>query len=130
MSRLIVQHYRCPERYTDLVPEYEFLLSLKTGLFERYLQALSVSGDERLAVGKESATQLLARVEEAIQDLRYERYVGNSDNNILRSRIATVYYSFRPILPVAIRKYIQRAYLRGWKKLTIPQWPVDTTVDD
>jgi hypothetical protein len=129
MSNLIVQHYKCPERYTDLVPEREFLVELRS-LFEPYCHVLSVSENERPVAGEESAAQLLRRVEEAIQGLRYERYLSNRDNNILRSRIADVYYFFRPTLPTPIRKYIQRAYLSGWKKLTIPQWPLDTTVND
>jgi hypothetical protein len=130
MSKLVVQHYRCPESYADLVPEREFLQGLPMGVFDSYLHMLSVSGGARSVPGKESAAQLLRRAEEAIQDLRYERYVSNSDHNILRSHIAGAYYFLRPILVTAIRKYIQRAYLSGWKKLTIPQWPVDTTVDD
>jgi hypothetical protein len=129
MSRLTVQHYRCPEHYAQLVPEREFLLGLSS-LFEPYFEALSVGREERLAAGKESATQLLRKTEEAIQNLRYERYASDSHNNMLQSPVGAVYYFFRPILRRAIRQYIQRAYLRGWKKLTIPQWPVDTTVDD
>ena len=73
MSRLLVQHYKCPERYTHLVPEREFLLGLRS-LFEPYFQALSVSGQERSVAGEEGATQLLRKAEEAIQDLRCERY--------------------------------------------------------
>ena len=130
MSKLVFQHYRCPERYADLVPEREFLLGLIKGIVDSYFQVRFVSEDERSVAGDKSAAELLRRAEEAIQDLRYERYLSNSDNNILRSRIAKTYYFVRPILVTAIRKYIQRVYLSGWKKLTIPQWPVDTTVDD
>ena len=128
MSKLIVQHYRCPDRYTDLVPDREFLVGMRS-LFESYW-ALLVRQGEMPAAGDESGAQLLRRAEEAIQDLRYERYLSNSDNSILRSRVADVYYFFRPILLRSIRKYIQRVYLSGWRKLTIPRWPVDTTVDD
>jgi hypothetical protein len=130
MSGLIVQHYRCPERYADLVPKREFLLRLRKDVFDSYFRALSASGDERSVADECSATQLLGKAEQAIQDLRYERYASNSDDNILRSRVADVYYFFRPILLRAIRKHIQRAYLSGWTKLTIPHWPIDTTVDD
>ena len=129
MNNLIVQQYKCPERYTDLVPEREFLVDLRR-LFEPYSHLLCASEDETPVASEESAVQLLRRAEETIQDLRYERYLSNSDNNILWSRIADIYYFFRPILPTAIRKYIQRVYLSGWKKLTVPQWPLDTTVDD
>ena len=129
MSRLIVDHYKCPERYTHLVPEREFLVDLRN-LFEPYFQVLLANGNQRSSAGGETAPQLLTKAEEAIQDLRLERYASDSHNNVLRSPVASVYYFFRPLLARAIRQYIQRAYLSGWKKLTIPQWPVDTTVDD
>jgi hypothetical protein len=129
MSKLTVSHYKCPERYTHLVPEREFLVDLRS-LFEPYFQVLPVNGKQRSARDEESATQLLRGAEEAIQDLRFERYASDSHNNMLRSPVAAVYYFFRPILARAIRQYFQRAYLSGWRKLTIPQWPVDTTVDD
>lgn len=128
-GRSIVQHYRCPECYADLVPGHEYLQGLNWGVFTPYFQSVCGSGPSRSAVGKENATQLLRKAEEVIQDLRYERYASHRRNNILRSRIAALYYFSRPILPTAIRKYIQRVYLSRWKKLTIPQWPVDTTVD-
>jgi hypothetical protein len=129
MSRLVVQHYKCPERYTHLVPEREFLIGLRS-LFEPYFQVLSFNGKEKSGADEESAAQLLSKAEEAIQDLRFERYADDSHNNLLRSPVASVYYFVRPILARSVRQYIQRAYLNGWKRLTIPQWPVDTTVDD
>ena len=125
----MVQHYRCPERYADLAPAREFLMGLK-GPLESYFQALPVNGGHESAASEDSATELLRRAEEAIQDLRCERYASDSDSNILRSPVASVYYFFRPILRRAVRKYIQRVYLSRWKKLTFPQWPVDTTVDE
>jgi hypothetical protein len=130
MSKLVVQHYRCPERYTDLVPKREFLLGLIRGVVDSYSQVRSDSGDVRSLKGESSAAQLLTRAEEAIQDLRYERYLSNNDSNVLRSVVAETYYFLRPILFTAIRKYIQRAYLSRWTKLTFPHWPVDTTADD
>jgi hypothetical protein len=44
MSRLTVQHYRCPEQYARLVPEREFLVGLSS-LFEPYFGALPVSSE-------------------------------------------------------------------------------------
>lgn len=129
MSRLIVQHYRCPDRYAAIAPHREFLQRMQA-LFEPYSRLISPSNNQTLAANQESECQLLRKAEEAIQGLRYERYVSARDNNILRSRIASFYYFLRPLLPRAIRQYFQRAYLRDWNRLTIPRWPVDTTVDD
>jgi hypothetical protein len=46
-----------------------------------------------------------------------------------RRRAFYAYYQVRPYLGVSIRKHLQRLWLRGWKGLTFPQWPVDRTVD-
>ena len=32
-------------------------------------------------------------------------------------------------MSVGVRKHIQRAYLKGWEKISFPSWPVDTTVE-
>jgi hypothetical protein len=36
----------------------------------------------------------------------------------------------RPALGVAIRKYLQRSYFRGWKDIAFPRWPVDSAVEE
>lgn len=130
MSTLVGRHYRCPECFSELVPDHEFLMQLDWGGFEPYFQFVSRRGDERSAAPQACATQLVRTAEEAIQGLRSERYARDSDCNILRSRAAAIYYFFRPLLPIAVRKYVQRMYLSGWTKLAIPRWPVDTTVED
>jgi len=112
------------------VPQREFLQQLRRGPFRPYFEFFSPGDDETSASNDAGAGQFMKTAEETIQGLRYEGYVTDRDNNILQSRIATVYYLFRPLLPRAIRQYLQRAYLSGWNRLTIPQWPVDTTVDD
>ena len=130
MSRLIVQHFRCPDRYAVVAPEHDFLQHLMRGVFEPYLQFVCPGDEVPSTANGEGACRLLRKLEEAIQGLRYERYVSDRDNNVLRSRIASVYYFCRPLLSRAIRQYFQRAYLRDWNTLTMPRWPVDTTVDD
>src|SRR5208282_167067 len=39
------------------------------------------------------------------------------------------YYFVRGLLPVPVRRHLQRAYFSGWQKLPFPAWPVDFTVD-
>jgi hypothetical protein len=68
--------------------------------------------------------------EELIQNLREERYVTSCaryghNGGVIRD----LYYMFRPWMPLAFRKYIQRIYLRGWDELPFPKWPVDRTAD-
>ena len=68
--------------------------------------------------------------EEIVQNLREERYVGSSANYAERySLTRDLYYLARPWMPLAIRKYLQQIYLRGWETLPFPTWPVDRTVD-
>jgi len=130
MSELIVEHYRCPELYTNSVLERDFLSGVTSGVFEPYFRLLCGTACGRPITGEETASQLLARVETTIRGLLYERYVSERNRNIVQSPLASFYYFFRPILPRAIRKYVQRIYLTGWDTLSMPQWPVDTTVDD
>jgi len=69
-------------------------------------------------------------IKEVLENLRLERYTedrvyGSSRNGI----VARMYYAFRPFLPVAFRRHLQRAYLSDWSKISFPNWPVDHTVD-
>lgn len=70
---------------------------------------------------------------QVVENLREERYV----NRLLakRSRIVNhalvrkAYYAVRELMPVRIRKHLQKAYLGGWRDLQFPNWPLDCTVD-
>ncbi len=71
--------------------------------------------------------------DEVIDNLRLERYLpavqnpesDASSNEMLRN----AYYAVRPLLPVTIRKHLQRVALRGWDQKAFPAWPVDHTVE-
>ena len=68
-----------------------------------------------------------------VDNLRRERYLnplGANHGRILsHPLVRKTYYAVRELLPVAIRKHFQKAYLGGWQKLQFPNWPVDFTVD-
>lgn len=66
-------------------------------------------------------------------NLRQERYRRNG-KNILQKTTSTgiaqsLYYLLRPVMGVAVRKHLQKIWLRNWEKITFPAWPVDRTVD-
>jgi hypothetical protein len=67
---------------------------------------------------------------EVVDNLRYELYTedipGGSFSN---PALAKIYYFLRPILPIEVRKHLQKAGLNGWRDLRFPHWPVDRTVD-
>ena len=67
-----------------------------------------------------------------IENLRGERYLATAGglkawpgHGFLRS----AYYLFRPLMPVPIRKQLQKLYFRGWERIRFPEWPVDVTVE-
>ncbi len=70
---------------------------------------------------------------EVIDNLRKEHYAGPSASgrNGLTGNalVRKAYYGFRDLLPSPARRRFQRIYLRGWRKLPFPKWPVDSTVD-
>jgi hypothetical protein len=66
-----------------------------------------------------------------VNNLRYERYVDRAGQQrwVEGERLKKAYYLLRPLLPVPLRKYIQKIYLQGWKTIPFPAWPVDRSVD-
>jgi hypothetical protein len=45
------------------------------------------------------------------------------------SAVSNLYYLFRPVLPVGVRRHLQKMHLRGWDKIAFPRWPVDCSVN-
>jgi hypothetical protein len=70
---------------------------------------------------------------EAVENLRRERYWQKTiPTRKMFSENKTVhklYYFIRECLPLSFRWQLQRIYLRDWKELPFPTWPVDFTVD-
>lgn len=70
---------------------------------------------------------------EVIDNLRLERYAGlgtSGKNGLTGSALVRkAYYGVRDLLPPQARRRFQRIYLRDWRKLPFPKWPVDFTVD-
>ena len=65
-----------------------------------------------------------------VDNLRFERYISDWRDEKQVSALAQLYYFVRPILPVGIRSHLQKVYLRNWKNLSFPRWPVDSSVDN
>ncbi len=66
--------------------------------------------------------------------LRLEQYQdqigGKATTPGSKSIVRQAYYLMRPLLSVAVRKYMQRFALRGWENVPFPRWPVETAVQD
>jgi len=147
MTRAILEHYRCPEMRVTLALAGE--LSSEPGYFS--------FGPETVCFGRSSGRSLaptpgnrlrdLSRdvtsdgptlrlpfdLSEIVDNLRRERYAARGyagSRSILSSEaIRRIYYRFRPLLGISVRKHLQKLFLRDWVKLPFPRWPVDTTVE-
>jgi hypothetical protein len=67
---------------------------------------------------------------EVIDNLRLELYASGWRDKFPMAALAAIYYFFRPMLPVKIRKHLQEFHFRGWRDFTFPRWPVDCSVDN
>jgi len=78
-----------------------------------------------------AAIELPFDAEEVIENLRRERYAAHfrEEGRVLNDLLRKAYYFLRPYMGVALRRHLQKLYLRGWNKIPFPSWPVDTTVD-
>jgi hypothetical protein len=70
-------------------------------------------------------------VDEVADSLRFERYCSGAGHEGLgsSSAVRSIYYLLRPLLPVGVRKHLQRIKLRDWERIPFPAWPVDSSVD-
>jgi hypothetical protein len=106
-------------------------------LFGKHVSAASrglpttVDGEAKPKLYQENhAVHLPFDVDEVVDNLRFERYVGSAEqSHPANSLVGRAYYIVRPLLPVSVRRHMQKARLSGWHDLKFPQWPVDVTVD-
>jgi hypothetical protein len=147
MNRLFLEYFRCPASYVDLRLTGE--LRSNSGFF-RFGPDLTCYGT--LHAGRthsEPSGSLddispLAKLDgnscyfpfdpdEIVENLRLERYNGAMPvalpSSVTRAVRRKTYYAMRPLLPIAVRKHLQRIALRGWDRTQFPGWPVDQTVD-
>jgi hypothetical protein len=138
----LTDYYRCPEGVADLGPEGK-INGLKgffrfgpdavcygqaVGTTRPYVNGNLFDASNAVQVGQ-NRVSLPFDVDQVLNNLRYERYVSSRDSWLDAEWTKDVYYRLRPFLPVALRKHLQRIYLRGWQSRTFPSWPVDRSVD-
>ena len=143
----LVDHFRCPE---SLVPvQFDPNCSPAAGYFRfgdhvTCYGSVGTNGSTARNPGDmlgdalddvEIGTQTLKLPfdpSQIIDNLRLELYPVAAESKAALSKpqaIRSLYYALRPLMPVAIRKWAQRAYLSGWQSLPFPNWPVDCTVE-
>jgi hypothetical protein len=150
MKKAFLDYFRCPEIYADF--ELRGDLCPGEGYF-RFGPDLICYGQSSLGyyadkpakvtcdlmyhLRRDGSTWLIPFDPSAIvENLRYERYIVSASHykdeagaGIGRRRVYRAYYRLRPYLGFSVRSHLKRVWLRGWKKLTFPKWPVDRTVD-
>jgi glycosyltransferase involved in cell wall biosynthesis len=143
VNNCLVEYYRCPEGSVQLSPSGP--LSERSGYFE-FGAGTTCFGRCAIHTPSDSPTEMLPDVllnavidgnavhlpfdlKEVVDNLRCELYSEEVASSTEARMMARAYYLIRPLLPVSIRKHIQRWRLRDWERLLFPHWPVDRTVD-
>ena len=145
MNRAIVEYYRCPARYLNIdlagrpSGEQGYFSFGGEGVYygQLYNAVPSATPNGNLcdvsghAVTTDGVTFLSFDPSQVAENLRYELYTKAAGYgiSILDSVWSNLYYSVRPLLSVAVRKHLQKAWLTNWSKRHFPKLPVDSTVD-
>jgi hypothetical protein len=140
MKSTLKQYWRCPESCLrlelsgDLGGDKGYFRFGSETLYGRCAHALpahdpaaSLPDLLNQASLEEGTVRLPFDFDEVVNNLRQESYVSE---HMRGGKLADAYYFLRPLLPVAVRKHLQRARLRHWREIRFPRWPVDRTVDD
>jgi hypothetical protein len=146
MDHALLDYFRCPEDFAEI--EINGRLSSDSGYFQFgpdicYGQYSGGQPSKHLTRGLCDASQdvkiegtrlyLPFDLTQIVDNLRRERYQLNSWHSLEKitggKTSRAVYYLLRPILPISVRKHLQRARLSGWDKILFPRWPVDSTVE-
>jgi folate-dependent phosphoribosylglycinamide formyltransferase PurN len=145
-NRAFLDHFRCPDDFASFGVNGE--LSKEEGFFRfggdticygqlagtpSSLIAAPLPDASKEAKIEDGQILLPFNISQVTENLRNERYVlhaGRSLRTLMEeSFIRNFYYFFRPILPIAVRKHLQRARFKGWDRIPFPHWPVDFTVE-
>lgn len=147
MDRAFSEYFRCPDESVQL--ETSAISSSADGFFRFgddvlcYGQCAAGYPSKSLDRGLPDASKsvevdggrlrLPFDLSQIVDNLRHERYAhginASANGQSYRSASRRLYYFVRPILPVHVRKHLQRIRLRGWDEIPFPHWPVDFTVE-
>lgn len=146
MHQAFLDYFRCPSEFATF--KLQGSLRSEQGFFRFGPEAICFGRTSSQSVRKEpdhlrdifdearvedKSCYLPFDPDEIIANLRLERYVSQNHATekqpIHKRLIRGAYYAIRPLLPVPIRKRLQRQALRGWDQRPFPHWPVDHSVE-
>lgn len=142
-SQALTSYYRCPANLARFLPARQrseqpgyFRLGDDTVCYGRLPSApAGPAGELQDALAsiqfEAAGIQTPFDPEEIVENLRRERYAAcfRQSAGGLNEVWQKAYYLVRPLLGISARKRLQKIYLRGWRDLNFPAWPVDTTVE-
>jgi hypothetical protein len=139
----LTRYYRCPDAYERFgvkgaLPQtsgyFRFgSTSICYGSYHRQkpsFRSLESLQDALPEVSIENGMVFLPfNAAQVILNLGREAYVDEWRSGPM-SALSRLYYWLRPALPVNVRRHLQMLYLKDWKQLSFPSWPVDCSVDN
>jgi hypothetical protein len=146
-NQLLTDHFRCLDDFADLA--VSGALSADSGYFRfgsagicfgQYASGTPAAAvtDSLYDAGQHvgvngSSVQLPFDPVQVVNNLYHERYCSEREKDRkginANGLVRRLYYLFRPMMPVAVRKHLQRLYFRDWDKIPFPNWPVDFSVE-
>ena len=147
VNSAFLDYYRCPEVFADFRLTGELLERSEHfqlgpdrvcyGQHSSYLRDKNRKDDVYDALAdirvEGTAIYLPFNLTNIIDNLRHERYVGNSRRDwkslATGTSLRDFYYLLRPLIPASARRRIKKVYHSGWDKIRFPSWPVDLTVE-
>jgi hypothetical protein len=144
-SQLLAAYYRCPPSPVKFHPAGQsvpgpgyFRLGSDTicyGELSSGKAAKRPVGDlydalEAVEVGEQKIA-LPFDAGEVVENLHRERYTAHfrQEGHVFNEILRKAYYLVRPMMGVSVRRHLQKARLSGWKEISFPSWPVDSSVE-
>lgn len=149
MTRLLQEHFRCSDEIGSLQPPEQaqapagfFHFGPGTTLFAHLASGAAAARFEDAQMDAFNAAEIANGrchlpfdPSEAIANLLFERYPGVGHppgvGSVWKRAAAQAYYTLRPMLPVGVRKHLQRSVVGRSHQAapSFPSWPIDTTVE-
>ena len=142
MNSPVLDRYRCPEQFIKIRSSESLS---EASRFFRFGSDILCYGRSATTSRNGATADVIADIKvdrgdvlvpfdpkQIIDNLRLERYTEQSNElgSGPTSLSKGLYYFLRPLLPLALRRHLQKVYFYGWNKIAFPRWPLDLTVED
>ena len=138
ITRLLIERFRCQEDLASVAidPDPDRRSFEDSSSRTRPLEILSthLPDSVRKLFGNLHVRGSFFDPLDLVDHLRFERYTTHlppfSGDLARNGALRNAYYTLRPLLPMPLRRQLQRTYFRRWSSIPFPIWPVDRTVED